>query len=86
MPLAHAQVAAATTATQLAAARQNRIACVLVQHGDAAVYIGSSGVTTSNGAMLAATTGAQMTVPGSDAIYGIVGTGTETVGVLEILA
>ena len=86
MALRTAQVAAAATATQLAPARQNRIACILTMIGDANAFIGGSAVTTSTGALLLGTAGTQMTIPGSDAIYGIVASSTETISVLEILA
>lgn len=86
MTLRSAQVTVAATATELAPARAGRIACILTMIGDADAFIGPAGVTTSTGALLRGTAGTQMTIPGSDALYGVVASSTEVVGVLEILA
>lgn len=81
--IASAQVSVATTATQLVAARATRQAVTIVNHGTTDVLIGLSGVTTSTGLLLAGVKGQTITIYTTAAVYGIVGTGTQTVSVLE---
>lgn len=80
-----AQVTVATTAngTLLAAARPGRHAVTIINHGTTIVYVGDLGLTTSTGAYLAGVAGASITIPADTAVYGIVGTGTQAVSVLE---
>ncbi|HEY7298559.1 MAG TPA: hypothetical protein VH684_11540 [Xanthobacteraceae bacterium] len=78
-----AQVSVGTSATQIVSARAGRNQLVIANHGTTAVYIGGSGVATSTGILLPGTVGATITIPTSAAVYGIVASGSQTVGVLE---
>lgn len=77
------QVSIATTATQIVAANSNRARLVIVQHGTTDVYLGGSGVTTGNGALLKGVAGNQFAVRSTAAVYGIVGTGTQSISYIE---
>lgn len=78
------QVSVAVTATQIVAARATRRSVLIVQHGTTAVYVGGSGVTTSNGLLVVGAAGSRVGVPTAGAVYGIVGTGTQTVSYMEV--
>jgi hypothetical protein len=78
-----AQVSVGTTATLLCAARADRRAVTIEDLGSTDVYIGDANVTTGNGILLPGGAGSSITIPTTAAIYGIVGTGTQTVGVAE---
>jgi hypothetical protein len=84
------QVSVATTAggTQIVAARTGvagtgRVSVTVCNTGTTAVYLGASGLTTSTGQYLAGIAGACATFNTTAAIYGIVGSGTETVAYSE---
>lgn len=82
--LATNQVSVTTTATQIVASRSGRRSVTVIQHGSTAVYLGpTSGVTTSNGILLIGTAGAAVTFEYSGAVYGIVSSGSVTVGYAE---
>ena len=81
--LATAQVSVATTNTQIAAARATRNSITVTNTGTTAVYVGNTGVTTSTGMLLPGVVGASITIPTTAALFGVVGTGTQTVAVLE---
>lgn len=86
---ANTQVSVASTATQIVAARTGvsgtgRISATVCNTSTVAVYLGGSGVTTSTGQYLAGVAGACATFQTTAAIYGIVATGTETVGATEV--
>ena len=78
------QVSVGATATQIIAANATR-AGVLITNPSAtvSVYIGLSGVTSSTGAILGP--GQSLTLPVTSAVYGIVGTGTQTVSYVELV-
>lgn len=79
-----AQVSVGTTATLIAARRAGRHRITLVNHGTTPVYVGHDGsVTTTTGALLAGVAGQTLDIDTQGAVYGIVGTGTETVSAIE---
>ena len=80
----HGQVSVATTATKIVDAHPTRRVLVIINEGTTDVRLGtSSGVTTSNGALLTGTKGASLSIEGGAAVWAIVGTGTQTVSYLE---
>lgn len=83
--LANAQVSVDTTSggVTVAAARATRRSVTVVNHGTTAVYLGTGTVSTANGVLLPGTAGAAFTFYTTAAIKGIVGAGTQTVGVSE---
>jgi hypothetical protein len=85
MPIATAQVSVDTTSggTLLAAERAGRASITIINHGNTPVYVGLPGLTTSTGALLNGAAGASLTLGTQAAIYGIVGTGSQTVSVIE---
>ena len=78
------QVSVANTATAIVAARAGRRAVMIINNGATDVSIGGSSVTTSNGLLLTGTAGAAVSIPTTAAVYGIVGTGTQTVSYIEV--
>jgi hypothetical protein len=83
--IATGQVAVDTTAggTVIAAARATRRRIVIVNHGTTDVYIGVSGLTTSTGMLLIGIAGASVHLETAAAVYGIVGSGNQTVSFVE---
>lgn len=86
--LATGQVSVASTATQIVGARTGvsgtgRVSLTICNTSTTAVYIGTSGVTTSTGQFLVGIAGACLTLNTQTAVYGIVSTGTETVSFSE---
>jgi hypothetical protein len=77
------QVSVGTTATQIIPSRAGRRAVTIINEGTTDVRFGNSNVTTGNGALLSGTKGSTVTLPVSTAIYGIVGTGTQSVSYVE---
>lgn len=71
-----------TVADLIIAANTSRKRVIIVNPGSATVYIGASGVTTSTGFALAGN-GASMTILSDDAVYGVVASGTATLGYWE---
>lgn len=80
----HNQISVGTSATLICAQRDQRRGILVVNHGTTDVYIGNSNVTTSSGILLTGTKGASISIPGNMAIYGIVGSGTQTISFIEI--
>lgn len=83
-----AQVSVGTGATLIAAARTGavgtgRVSITVTNTSTTPVYLGGSGVTTSTGQLLPGILGASVTINTTAAVYGIVGTGTETVTEFE---
>lgn len=78
------QVTVASTATQIAAERSARKGIVIINNGTSDVYIGTSGVTTSNGLLLLGVKGASIVMETTAAVYGIVASGTNDVTYMEI--
>lgn len=81
--LATAQVSVTTSATQIAASRAGRRSITIINEGTTVVRLGVSGVTTGTGAYLAGVAGASVTLETEAAVYGIVGSGTQTVSCIE---
>lgn len=81
--VANGQISVATTNTQIVAARTGRGRVTITNLGTTDVFIGVTGVTTTNGQLLAGTKGASITLHTSAAIFGIVGTGTQSVSYIE---
>ena len=74
------QVSVGTTATQIFASKPG-VDQVLIQNmGTASVFIGKAGVTAATGYPILA--GDTVELPVTEAIFGIVATGTQTVAVL----
>ena len=78
------QVSITNAATAIVAARAGRRAVMIINHGATDVSIGGASVTTSNGLLLTGTAGAAVSIPTTAAVYGIVGTGTQTVSYIEV--
>lgn len=78
------QASVATTETAVVAARNNRHAVMIINHGTTAVYLGPTGLTTSTGVLLAGVVGASITIPTQAAIFGVVASGTQTVSYVEL--
>lgn len=74
-----AQVACATTATQVVALRTARALQSVVNTTTTPIYLGGSGVTTSTGHLLPGVVGASLTLPFTGALYCVVASGTATV-------
>lgn len=81
--MAAGQISVATTSTLIAAARSTRNTITVVNHGTTPVYLGNTGVTTGTGFLLPGVLGASMSIETTAALYGVVGTGTQTVSYLE---
>lgn len=80
--IATSQVSVGTSATQIVPARSGRVAVTITMVGAADVWVGATGVTVSNGALLLGTKGSSITIPTQSAVFGIAGT-AQTVSVLE---
>lgn len=72
-----------TNGKQIVSTRTGRRRITITNLGNRDVYIGPSGVTTSNGALLKGTAGASMTIETTAAVYGIVASSTQSVSYLE---
>lgn len=81
--VANGQISVATTNTQIVAARTGRGRVTITNLGTTDVFIGATGVTTTTGQLLAGTKGASITLHTSAAIFGIVGTGNQSVSYIE---
>jgi hypothetical protein len=73
----------ATTATLIVAQRSGRDTVVVENTGTTAVYLGNSGVTVNNGLLLPGVLGASVAIETTDAVYGIVASGTQVVCAVE---
>jgi hypothetical protein len=71
------------SSTTLIIAAGTRQGVLITNPSSVTVYIGGSGVTTSNGQELLA--GESVTLPTTSAVYGVVATGTQTVTYLEVV-
>ena len=79
------QVSVGTTATVLpASALSNRRSMVIRHQGTNSIFLGGSGVTTGNGIELKTDEMIAIDLDDGASIYGIVASGTETAGVLEV--
>jgi hypothetical protein len=77
------QATVAATATLIIAARRGRDTVVIENHGTTPVYLGHSGVTTTTGLLLPGVVGASVAIETTEAIYGIVASGTQVVSAIE---
>ena len=82
--LVTAQVDVGSSPTLIIAARDDRRAVLVVNHGTADVFIGDSTVSALTGLLLPGTKGAALSVPTDVAIYGIVASGIQRVSAAEI--
>ena len=84
MPIKSQSVSVATTATKLNLPDDPNLglSVALYNAGAATVFVGGSGVTTSNGFPLAAAGTLSIDLAAGEEIYGIVATGTVAVSVL----
>lgn len=80
--LATSQVTVGTAATQIVAARSGRMAVTITMMGAGDVFVGVTGVTVANGALLLGTKGSSITIPTQAAVFGI-GAVAQAVSVLE---
>lgn len=80
--IATSQVSVGTSSTQIVAARSGRLAVTITMLGAADVFVGVTGVTASNGALLLGTKGSSITIPTQAAVFGIAGS-AQSVSVLE---
>jgi len=85
MIIATGQVSVDTTSggKQIVAERAGRGAVTLINHGTNDVFIGLSGVDATHGALLAGVKGQTLTLRTTAAIYGIVGSTSQTVSFIE---
>lgn len=77
------QTALSGTAAQIVAARKNRKAVLVINHGSVPVFLGKVGVTAATGVRLSPQDGAGIVVPTAAALYGITGGAGTTVSFLE---
>lgn len=80
----HTSAAPTTSATSLLAANTSRIVAVLQNAGTIDVFIGASGVTTSNGLLLQANGARYVDDESSDEWFGITASGTGDIRVMEV--
>jgi hypothetical protein len=80
---ATSQATVGSTATLIVAQRSGRDTVVVENTGTTAVYLGNSGVTISNGLLLPGVVGASVALETTDAVYGVVASGTQVVCAVE---
>lgn len=80
---ATSQANVGATPTLIVAQRSGRDTVVIENTGATPVYIGNANVTVSNGALLPGTLGASIAIETTDAVYGIVASGTQVVCAIE---
>jgi hypothetical protein len=83
----YGQVSVTSAPTQIVGINRSRQSVIIVNHGSADVYLGDVNVTTSTGLLLVGSkgiAGASVTIPTTNAVYGIVATSEETVSYLEV--
>lgn len=80
--IATSQVTVGTTATQIVPARSGRMAVTITMVGAGDVFVGPTGVTVANGALLLGTKGSSITIHTQGAVFGI-GAVAQAVSVLE---
>jgi hypothetical protein len=73
----------ATTATLIVAQRSGRDTVVVENTGTTDVYLGNSTVTTTSGLLLPGVIGASVAIETTDAVYGVVASGTQKVCAVE---
>jgi hypothetical protein len=80
---ATSQATVGTTATLIVAQRTGRDTVVVENTGTTDVYIGNSTVSTTTGLLLPGVIGASVALETTDAVYGIVASGTQKVCAVE---
>ena len=80
MAVVSSQKSVTTTATLIASSDADGSSVAVTNTSSETVYLGPSGVTTSNGYPLAQNAAIGIELQASEKLYGIVGTGTSTVG------
>jgi hypothetical protein len=80
---ATSQATVATTATLIVAQRSGRDTVVVENTGTTDVYLGNSTVTTTSGLLLPGVIGASVAIETTDAVYGVVASGTQKVCAVE---
>lgn len=76
------QVTVGTSSTQIVPARAGRMAVTITMVGAGDLFVGVSGVTIANGALLLGTKGSSITIPTQGAVFGI-GAVAQAVSFLE---
>jgi hypothetical protein len=82
--LATAQASVTTTPGVIVAARAGRESVTIEQLGTTAVWIGPTGVSPTNGALLPGVVGASITLPTAAAIFAVTAAGSQSVSVIEL--
>lgn len=77
------QVTVGSTSTLILAANTNRKRLILINMGTTNVFLGNVGVTIGTGQLLLGIAGYVIPLYFTGAVYGIVGTGTQTIAYLE---
>jgi UDP-N-acetylglucosamine enolpyruvyl transferase len=77
------QATVGATATLIVAQRSGRDTVVIENTGTTPVYLGNSAVTVSNGLLLPGVLGASVAIETTDAVYGVVPSGTQVVCAIE---
>lgn len=77
------QVSVGSTSTLIIAANANRKRLVLINMGTTNVFLGNIGVTIGTGQLLLGIAGYVIPLYFTGAVYGIVGTGTQTIAYIE---
>jgi hypothetical protein len=80
---ATSQATVGATPTLIVAQRSGRDTVVIENTGTTAVYLGNSAVSTTNGLLLPGVVGASVALETTDAVYGIVASGTQVVAAVE---
>jgi hypothetical protein len=80
---ATSQATIGTTPTLILAQRSGRDTGVIENTGTTPVYLGNASVTVNNGLLLPGVLGASVALETTDAVYGIVASGTQVVSAVE---
>lgn len=80
---ATSQATVGATPTLIVAQRSGRDTVVIENTGTTPVFLGNSAVTVSNGLLLPGVVGASVALETTDAVFGIVASGTQVVAVVE---
>lgn len=80
--IATSQVNVGTASTQIVPARSGRLAVTITMVGAGDIFVGVTGVTAANGALLLGVKGSSITIPTQAAVFGI-GAVAQQVSVLE---
>jgi len=78
------QVTVTNSPTQIVGANATRRGVLITNLGTVDIFIGKAAVSTSTGALLLGTKGMFLVIPTVEAVYGIVGIGSQAVSYLEV--